>query len=124
MQAPERRTAMNHNFYYFVFLASVFISAVSQIMLKKAAMKEYPSFLKQYLNPLVIGAYTLFFSSTVLTVLSYRHVPLSVGSVFETTSYLYITLFGLFIFHEKMSLKKFIAVICIVCGSILCAVLG
>ena len=114
-----------HNFvYYIVFLISVFISALSQVMLKKAAMKEYPSFLKQYLNPLVIGAYTLFFLSTILTVLSYRYVPLSIGSVFETTSYLYITLFGLWIFHEKMSPKKFIAVVCVVCGSIVCAVFG
>ena len=38
-----------------ILLFSVFISSVSQILLKKAANRTYESPLKEYLNPLVIG---------------------------------------------------------------------
>ena len=44
-----------------ILLFSVFISSVSQILLKKAADRTYESSLKEYLNPLVIGAYGMFF---------------------------------------------------------------
>ena len=42
-----------------LLLLSVFISSVSQIILKKAADKTYESTLKEYMNPMVIGAYGL-----------------------------------------------------------------
>jgi len=50
--------------FVFVFLAAVFISSVSQILLKKSANKKYESTLKEYLNSLVIGAYLIFFVAT------------------------------------------------------------
>ena len=40
-----------------ILLFSVFISSVSQILLKKAADRTYESSLKEYLNPLVIGIF-------------------------------------------------------------------
>ena len=58
-------------------LVSVLISAVSQIMLKKAADRKYENRLREYLNPLVIAAYGLFFISTILTMLALRYVPLA-----------------------------------------------
>ncbi|MCF0142870.1 MAG: multidrug ABC transporter, partial [Parasporobacterium sp.] len=60
----------------FVFFGT-FISAVSQVMLKKAADKEYDSPIKEYLNPLVIGAYTIFVVATFMSILAYKVVPLS-----------------------------------------------
>ena len=42
--------------YSCILLAGVFISAISQVMLKKSAMKSYDSKLKEYLNPMVISA--------------------------------------------------------------------
>ena len=52
-----------------ILLLSVFISSVSQIILKKAAGKVYDSTLKEYLNPMVIGAYAMFFCSVILTMI-------------------------------------------------------
>ena len=60
-----------------ILLFSVFISSVSQILLKKAANRTYESPLKEYLNPLVIGAYGMFFCSVILTMLALKYVPLS-----------------------------------------------
>jgi len=80
--------------YSLILLVGVFISAISQVMLKKAAMKKHDSALKEYLNPLVIFAYVLFVGTTFLSILAYRGIPLSMGPVLEATSYLYVTFFG------------------------------
>jgi multidrug transporter EmrE-like cation transporter len=99
-----------------LLLASVFISAVSQVLLKKSAMKEYPSRIAEYLNPLVISAYAIFVAGTFLTILAYRTVPLSMGPILEATSYIYVTIFGVTIFHERINRGKIIALILIIAG--------
>ena len=110
--------------YIVLFLFSVFISAVSQVMLKKAAMRSYDSFLKEYLNPLVVVAYALFFLTTLFGVVCYKVIPVSLGPVLEATSYFYVTAFGAFMFHEKLSVKKVVALFLIVAGIVVYAVWG
>ena len=79
-------------FSVLLLLFSVFISAVSQILLKKAAEKHYPTKLKEYLNPWVITAYSIFLVSTILTMLALRTVPLSMQPILESASYIYVSL--------------------------------
>ena len=105
-----------------ILLFGVFISSVSQAMLKKAAMKEYSSRLREYMNPWVIGAYALFVAATLISVLAYRGLPLSMGPVLETTGYLYVTAFGVLLFREKLNRKKVVALGLIIGGIILSAV--
>ena len=62
-------------------LFGVFISAISQVMLMKSAMREHSSAVAEYLNPLVIFAYTLFVAATLLSVIAYRGIPLSMGPI-------------------------------------------
>lgn len=92
--------------YAGILLFGVFISAVSQVILKKSAGKKYEKWYQEYLNPLVIVAYGIFFLATFCTVFAYRVVPISMGPVLEATSYLYVTLFGVLIFHERITTKK------------------
>ena len=99
-----------------LLLIGVFISAISQVMLKKASMKKYDSPIKEYLNPLVIFAYVLFVGTTFLSILAYRGIPLSLGPVLESTSYIYVTAFGVVIFKEKLNKKKMLALVCIIGG--------
>ena len=110
--------------YSLILLVSVFISSVSQVMLKKSANKTYASAVKEYLNPLVIIAYVIFLGSTLLTVFAYKYVPLSFGPILETTSYLYITIFSITIFKEKFNRKKLASLILIILGIIIYATLG
>lgn len=108
--------------YSLFILFGTFISAISQVMLKKAAMKEYPSKLKEYLNPLVIIAYMIFVVATLCSVVAYKGVPLSLGPVLEATSYIYVTLFGIKFFGEKIDKKKLFALVVIILGIILTSV--
>lgn len=105
--------------YAGILLLGTFISAVSQVILKKAALKTYDSRIKEYLNFPVIFAYTLFILTTFMCIFAYRVVPLSYGPVLESTSYLYVTLFGVFVFKEKITKKKVIALGLILAGIVL-----
>ena len=126
MQLQIRRRTMSSTViaYSCVLLLGVFISAISQVMLKKAAMKKYDSVIKEYLNPLVIFAYVLFVGTTFLSIIAYRGIPLSMGPILEATSYIYVTIFGVIIFKEKMNLQKIIALGLIIGGIVVYAVLG
>lgn len=121
-----RRQRMNKTvlLYSCVLLLGVFISAISQVMLKKAAMKKHDSVIKEYLNPLVIFAYVLFVGTTLLSILAYKGIPLSMGPILEATSYIYVTIFGVTIFKEKMNSKKVVALGMIIVGIVVYAIVG
>lgn len=102
--------------YAGIMMLGVLVSALSQVALKKAALREYPSRIREYLNPLVIGAYVAFFAATVCTMIAYKVIPLSLGPIIESTSYIYVTIFGYLFFREKITKRKVIALIVIVAG--------
>lgn len=110
--------------YSCVLLIGVFISAISQVMLKKSAMKHYDSKIQEYMNPIVISAYILFVGTTLLSIIAYKGIPLSMGPILEATSYIYVTIFGVKIFKEKINKKKMIAMIFIIGGIIIYSLLG
>lgn len=66
--------------YSCVLLIGVLVSAISQVLLKKAAMKHYENHLKEYLNPMVIFAYAMFVGTTFLSIIAYRGIPLFNGT--------------------------------------------
>ena len=105
--------------YIILFLVSVFLASVSQVLLKKAALNNYDEWYKQYINPWVIGGYTLFLLCTFLTMFAYRKIPLNMGPVLETTGYFYVTIFGVVFFKENFSKKKAYALALILIGILL-----
>lgn len=107
--------------YVLLYLCSTFLASVSQVLLKKAALREHKTLLEEYTDWRVILGYGLFVGCTLLTMLAYKGVPLNVGPVLEATGYLYVTIFGVTIFHEKMNPKKIAALIMIVGGIIIYA---
>ena len=111
-------------FYVVVMLIGVFLSSVSQVMLKKAAEREYPSRFREYLNPLVISAYAIYVLTTLMTVYAYKALPLSTGSVLTASGYIYVTVFGTVIFKEKITVKKILALGMIICGIVIYSLVG
>lgn len=105
--------------YSLILLFSVFISSLSQVLLKKSALIKYDSKIKEYLNKYVIGAYSLFFMSTIVTIIAYKEVPLSLGPVIESFSYLFITYFAYKLFNEKINKKKKMALALIISGIVI-----
>ncbi len=95
--------------YASFMLLGVFISSVAQVLLKKAAQKHYSSVIREYMNAPVIIAYTIFFSATFLSIYAYKVVPLSMGAILEATGYIWVTIFGVTIFKEKLNGMKLAA---------------
>lgn len=110
--------------YSCILLLGVFISALSQVILKKAALKKYDSVIKEYLNFPVIFAYFIFVISTFLSIIAYKGIPLSMGPILEATSYIYVTIFGVRIFGERINKKKIISLGLIISGIVIYSVLG
>lgn len=106
----------NSAFYTGLLLISVFISAVSQILLKKAALKKYGTRVREYMNPYVITAYGMFFLSTILTMLALKVVPLSMQPILESTSYIYVSVMGYFLLKERFSRRKILGIAVILLG--------
>lgn len=110
--------------YALLLLTGVFISTVSQVLLKKSALKKYDSIVQEYINPMVIAGYLLIAGTTFLSVMAYRVVPLSMGPILESTSYIYVTVFGIKFFNEKMNVRKLAALGTIMMGIIVYSVFG
>ncbi len=104
-----------------VLLLSTLLSSISQVMLKRAAMREWGSRKQEYLNPLVLSAYSIFFGCTLLTLLSLKVVPLGLGTVLEATGYIYVTILGVVVFKERVGAKKALAMMLIFVGVIVYA---
>ena len=102
--------------YVAVAMLGVFVSSVSQVMLKKSALKGHGSRVGEYLNPLVIVAYLLFVAATLLSTVAYKAIPLSMGPMLDATGYLYVTAFGVGVFHERITRRKAAALALIIAG--------
>lgn len=107
---------MNNYFYTLLLLFSVFISAISQILLKKSALQQHKSFLFEYLNFKVILAYLLFFCAVLIDLFALKFVPVSFVPVIETSSYIFIIILSKLFFNEKITLKQFFAISLIIIG--------
>lgn len=106
-------------FKYWLFLAlGVMISAVSQIFLKKAAQKEYNSFIRQYLNFFVILGYFMMAVSMFLNVLAYKGIDMKNGPVFEAFGFVLVFIFSRIFFGEKFTKRKIIGNSLIILGII------
>lgn len=107
--------------YALIMLTGTLIASISQIVLKKAAEKEYSSKLAEYLNPMVIGAYIFFFGASFLATLGYRRVPLSLGPILEATGYIWVAVLGKIFLGEKISKRKALGLLVIIAGIVVAA---
>lgn len=106
------------NSYLIIKIVSVAVAAFSQILLKISANKEYDNGLKEYLNPLVIVAYGLFFGSMLLGTYSLKGITISFSTILESLSYIIIPVLSFAILKEKMNKKQLIGTLIIVTGLI------
>ena len=102
-----------------IYLITPLLSAVSQLILKKAADNPRFTGLRAYLNLPVILAYGLFFGCMLLNVLALRTLDLTVASVLEASSYIYVMALSFFFLKEKITPRRLIGNIVIIVGIVL-----
>ena len=102
-----------------IFLFGVFISSVSQIILKKSAQKEYSNKIREYLNARVIFAYIIFFGATLCSIWAYTVIPLSLGPILESAGYVFVAVLSWLFIKEKITKKKMLGLSIIIIGIII-----
>ena len=102
--------------YILIYIGSVFVSSVSQVLLKSAASRKYESIWREYLNPKVIMAYGMFFASSLITILAYKGVPLSMGPILEASGYIFVAVLSFLFLREKISGRKLAGLLAILAG--------
>lgn len=107
--------------YALIMLTGTFVASISQIVLKKAAEKEYPNKIAEYLNPMVMGAYFVFFLASFCAITGYEKVPVSLGPVLEATGYIWVAILGKIFLGEKISLRKGLGLVVIIIGIVVAA---
>lgn len=104
------------NIYVIVFLASVLIASISQIILKISAKSNHKNIVREYVNKYVIFGYLLMFISSFLTTIAYRGIPLSYGPIINSLGYLIVGFLSRAILKEKVTKRKILGYVLIVLG--------
>ena len=102
-----------------IYLLTPLLSAVSQLMLKKAADDPRCTGIRTYLNWRVIAAYGLFFGCMLLNVVALQTLDLTIASILEASGYIYVMALSFFFLKEKISARRLIGNIVIIVGIIL-----
>lgn len=89
-----------------LLIASVFIAACSQIILKTSALKKYQSIIKEYLNCRVIIGYGLMFISTILTIMAFKGLDYKNGPIIESLGYIFVMILSRIFLKENITKKK------------------
>ncbi|MDL2238309.1 EamA family transporter [Christensenellaceae bacterium OttesenSCG-928-K19] len=107
--------------YLFLMAGAVFISAISQILLKRSAQINVNAkgFRAQYLNRYVISGYILLFVAMLGPLYAYQFVDLKYGAVIESLAYAFVMALSALFLQEKITKKKLIGNIIIISGVIL-----
>lgn len=107
--------------YLLMMVGGVFLSAISQILLKKSAEKNVDAtgFKEQYLNKLVIVGYLLLFVAMLIPLYTYQFVPLKYGAVIESLGYVFIMILSAIFLKEKITKKKLLGNLIIIAGVVM-----
>ena len=103
--------------YYLLVIVSGLAAACAQMLLKQGARQQFPSFLRQYLNPWVIGGYGIMGASLLLNIFCLsRGVQVKEVGIIESLSYLFVPLLSWLFFKEKVTWRKAGAIVVIMAG--------
>lgn len=105
--------------FYAIMGFGVLIASISQMLLKKAAQKQYSHWIRQYLNPLVISGYFIMVLSTVCTVIAMRRIPLTTTPIWNSSGIIFVAILGSIFFKEKISRKKLLGLIIVIAGIVI-----
>lgn len=102
-----------------LILLSTFIAAISQIMLKKSAQKQYGSSIAEYINPLVLLGYALLLITTLISIRALRYIPMTLAVALESAGQIFVPVLSYFILKERIKRKKMIGMLIIIVGLVI-----
>ncbi len=107
---------MSDFLFYILMILSAFVTAFSQIILKKSANKKHRNVVFEYLNPYVLFSYACYVGVLVLNVFIYTRIDYRFGVVISSMSTVFVMLLSRMILKEPITRKRVIGNAIIVCG--------
>ncbi len=114
---------MINKFFIFMIIAEL-LASTSQVLLKKSAQKEYPNFIREYLNWFVICGYGLLVLSMVVSIFCYGGLGYMGVVVMEPMSYVLVMIMSRIFFKEKVTASKLAGMVLIRGGIVVFHTLG
>lgn len=103
--------------FYILVIAGIFLSACSQLLLKKSADRKHRSFLRSMLNWRVITAYTIFFGSLFINITAMsKGVKLKDMPILESLGYVFVPLLSYMVLKEKITKRTLVSIVLILIG--------
>ena len=103
--------------YYLIVISSVFIAALSQLLLKSSSKDEHENVIREYLNWKVICGYGMMGVSLLMNIFAMsKGIQVKEVSIIESLSYLFVPALSFFVFKEKLSWQKIGAIAVIMVG--------
>lgn len=110
---------VSKNYCAIIMIVNAFLSAFSQILLKKSAMKEHKSGIYEYLNVYVITAYGIFVIVLLSNAFAYTGVDYKYGSILGSFSYFFVMVLSRIILKEKITKNILMGNLLIILGVII-----
>lgn len=105
------------NWYYVLVISGIFLSACSQLLLKKSADQQHSNFLASMLNWRVILAYAIFFGSLFINITAMSHgVNLKDLPILESLGYVFVPILSFVVLKERIELKTLFSISSILVG--------
>ena len=100
-----------------IYTVSGLVAALSQLILKFAAMKPNGrQGLMQYLDYRIILSYGMLFATIFFNMIAMRYMPYKYAPVLASLSYVFMLILGRFVLHEEIGKKRMIGIILIFLG--------
>lgn len=106
--------------WYILVIIGIFLSACSQLLLKKSADKKHKSFIRSLLNWRVITAYIIFFGALFINITAMsKGVYLKDIPILESLGYVFVPLLSLLVLKEKITKRTIFSIILIITGIVI-----
>lgn len=102
--------------YHLLFLFAVAVAGFGQVALKRAAMEQGRSLLRQYANGYVLLGYTMMACSMGMNSVAYREVPLKVAPALGSLGFVLVPVLSWLCFGERITRTKGLGFLLIVSG--------
>ncbi len=110
---------MNKGLATGLFSISGFIAALSQLILKIAALNPNgKNGILQYFDWRIILSYSMLFGTVFLNMIALRYIPYKFAPVLSSLSYVFVLFLGRLVLREKIRGKKLLGALLIFIGMI------
>ena len=102
--------------YMLILFATTFFTAISQVLMKTSAQREYKSWIFEYLNWRVITAYGIVFAVLMINTYAYTEVEIKYASIIDAFSYVNVMVFSYLLLKEQFTKRQLLGNLIIIAG--------